>query len=727
MSVCCASQSKLLIVDRAKAKLFCARMHYPFDVEVIAKGMRDPLSVIFLEGVAYVADSGNNRVGYVVLSKSVFLEPKKMKVDDLREAVEKREIACTRTKKAMTEALQKWIMAQQKAEGIKADELNTLKLNRTVSRPVSLAVAGNEVIFVGDSHTHSIYQVAVDNNGAFLRGQVLSEISIADSLPYGISVLKNSLFVADASSKGGLWKINLLTRQQELVLANGTTTIQCVHGVAVHGEKVYFTDRQARKVYQLENENVSVIAGCGQEGSADGSSRNASFSQPTGICIEQETLFVTDSAVGSVRMITQTSAMCGFLKQINLLYRSFGVHLKGHPPEQHSMDEVIEALESIYHFCTSWMADIQSFTEKRGVVQGPEGIVSSKTIESVQMMLQSAKELKTSVNHINPQFLELIKPSSMLTLIVEHLFSKMRTRNDTPTVLEFAYLFGPTIKELLKELTNCGYHYFTGSGSHYEKPDQLPLQFAELPNIPKPSVLNMAKKDQETLRHWRDAFGKSVRQLTVRNQSTKDNVGTLPLYAYTPAPPPPVPVTFEGVTENADALSRATSSAQIQVHTDRALLYSANSVVVLKPGYPPHLNITAPFSLGIVTEDVVEDDLCHSVNVTLFLPSFDDCLTFCRRDDVTVHRDAVAIEVETAKVIHSDDKLINLSDEDFSALVRYLQKDTDSLSENESCEEQDRDECETDEGEDDSFVMVNSRVMLTSSGRTVKTPLRLDL
>lgn len=119
----------------------------------------------------------------------------------------------------------------------------------------------------------------------------MSEIGIADSLPYGISVLKNSLFVADASSKGGLWKINLLTRQWELVLANSTTTIQCVHGVAVHGEKVYFTDRQARKVYQLENENVSV---------------------------------------------------------------------------------------------------------------------------SVQMMLQSAKELKTSANHINPQFLELIKPSSML-------------------------------------------------------------------------------------------------------------------------------------------------------------------------------------------------------------------------------------------------------------------------------------------------------------------------
>ena len=35
-------QSKLLIADTAKAKLFCARIHYPFDVEVIAKGMSDP-------------------------------------------------------------------------------------------------------------------------------------------------------------------------------------------------------------------------------------------------------------------------------------------------------------------------------------------------------------------------------------------------------------------------------------------------------------------------------------------------------------------------------------------------------------------------------------------------------------------------------------------------------------------------------------------------------------
>ena len=45
-----------------------------------------------------------------------------------------------------------------------------------------------------------------------------------------------------------------------------------------------------------------------------------------------------------------------------------------------------------------------------------------------------------------------------------------------------------------------------------------------------------------------------------------------------------------------------------------------------------------------------------------------------------------------------------------------------------SCKEQDWDESEIEEGKDnDSFVMVESRIMLTPSGQTVRRPLCLDL
>ena len=109
--------------------------------------------------------------------------------------------------------------------------------------------------------------------------------------------------------------------------------------------------------------------------------------------------------------------------------------------------------------------------------------------------------------------------------------------------------------------------------------------------------------------------------------------------------------------------------------------YNTDSVVLLKPGYPPHLNITALFPLGIITEDVIDDDHCYSFSVTLFLPLFDDCLTLGRRNDVTVHCDTVTIRAETVNVSNSDNgKSIKLSDEHFSALIRYLQRETNILS-----------------------------------------------
>ena len=71
-----------------------------------------------------------------------------------------------------------------------------------------------------------------------------------------------------------------------------------------------------------------------------------------------------------------------------------------------------------------------------------------------------------------------------------------------------------------------------------------------------------------------------------------------------------------------------------------------------------------------------------------------------------------------------DEKVIKLSDEDFSALLRYLQKDSDSLSED---EENDWDDLESEECQDNFSVLVDSRVMLTKSGRSVRRPVCLDL
>ena len=92
-------------------------------------------------------------------------------------------------------------------------------------------------------------------------------------------------------------------------------------------------------------------------------------------------------------------------------------------------------------------------------------------------------------------------------------------------------------------------------------------------------------------------------------------MGTHPLYACTSDPTMSVSVIFEDFSANGNAQSCVMCPVQLQVHTG-AMFFSANPAVLFKPGYLPHLNITAPFSLGILSKDVINDH-CYSI-VTLF-------------------------------------------------------------------------------------------------------------
>ena len=81
------------------------------------------------------------------------------------------------------------------------------------------------------------------------------------------------------------------------------------------------------------------------------------------------------------------------------------------------------------------------------------------------------------------------------------------------------------------------------------------------------------------MRDWRDNFGKPVRQLTVRNQSTKDNVGTLPLCAHTTPDPLPRPLDFSATNEITATHTEVTEMQQV---SGGACLFEANSAVVVK-------------------------------------------------------------------------------------------------------------------------------------------------
>ena len=118
--------------------------------------------------------------------------------------------------------------------------------------------------------------------------------------------------------------------------------------------------------------------------------------------------------------------------------------------------------------------------------------------------------LGSCLTKINPEYHSVIKLAATLTVFVENFFSKMHIRNDMLTILEFVYLYYPTIHETLKQLhvTDTGFVYYTLSSSHYEFPEMMTLSFGELPSIPFQTSIKMAKEDKTILRDWRDNFGK---------------------------------------------------------------------------------------------------------------------------------------------------------------------------------------------------------------------------
>ena len=105
----------------------------------------------------------------------------------------------------------------------------------------------------------------------------------------------------------------------------------------------------------------------------------------------------------------------------------------------------------------------------------------------------------------------------------------MREGNETPLVLQFAHRFSSAVREYIKRITKCSFLYYTSGTSYYTRQAGF-LPFSQFTSMPKPKRDPTITKSQlDEIRTWRAEYGLSVRQVTVRNMTTKDSAGTLPI------------------------------------------------------------------------------------------------------------------------------------------------------------------------------------------------------
>ena len=171
-------------------------------------------------------------------------------------------------------------------------------------------------------------------------------------------------------------------------------------------------------------------------------------------------------------------------------------------------------------------------------------------------------------------------------------------------MFDFCFRFPRCINELLKRVTGTSYRYVTNPVVlYYVQPTlgDVDINFCDLAKLPKPLSGCLSKKQLDEICQWVQQYGKSVRQNTTRNFSTKDKPGTLPLNLYESAPPEQHSVDFDVLlNEDIPVQHQDTSTA-------RNIVIAQSTYVVVSRIYKPRSAPNSPLYITKLLEDVVHD------------------------------------------------------------------------------------------------------------------------
>ena len=453
-------------------------------------------------------------------------KPKKYFQEKLREALDDR---------AASEANP----VQEKAHG-RTPPLN-IHFDREIKQPVALCFDQDGHMYVS-TFTGTVYVLQLHFNLTSKKGTVTSSLQLSSMLLYGIVSLNNVVYVSAHDDNGGIYKLTFNRDNgglAEKIVSNGGSLCNKVHSLTSYNDNSFaFSDTgdSCIKAYDPTVKKCSVVVGNGK-GTRDGS--KAQFSQPTGICFDYSTLFTIDTATGSLRTTSSVSSLVEYLKHLHPFGETFGLHKK-------STTSV-----TYLTFDKKCVDTVMGLVGSTAVTQGPQGTVSSVVMEDERRILKSLQDIKDLLDRFNPRLTAKFSIKSLLTLVVENTFSEMRSgATDMPLQLEFDYRFSRAIKERLKRQCVTPFAYFTAPKSYYPQVFTT-THYTDLPKLCPPKANKLSEKQVSEMRNWRAMHGQSVPQKTVRNMTTKDNPGTLPINLYAADAPTVQPLDFAVLSEAA--------------------------------------------------------------------------------------------------------------------------------------------------------------------------------
>ncbi len=182
----------------------------------------------------------------------------------------------------------------------------------------------------------------------------------------------------------------------------------------------------------------------------------------------------------------------------------------------------------------------------------------------------------------------------------ENFFALVREQITTPDTLEFCMLFPNIVEELHKKSSTLPFVYFTGKKEYYDNASGY-MSWSEIPKIDKTPAKTITDEEKNLIEDWRKSFVQSVRQITIRQQTTKSNSGTLPIFAYG---------TKQSNLSDLDFIDVFGGGISEDVNQAMPILYSKHMVCILKD---------SDTSIVVLKEDIVQGQGTVNVSVYKFL------------------------------------------------------------------------------------------------------------
>ena len=459
------------------------------------------------------------------------------------------------------------------------DETSSLHIHfdgEMKQRPVALCFDEDERMYVS-TFSGVIHVVQLYFNYISLKGTIMTSVQLNSTLLYGIVSLNNVVYVSAHEDDGGIYEF-VYDKDKgaavEKIVYNCTSLCNKVHSLSTYRDNtVVFRDTgdSCIKSFNPKTKQCSVIVGR-EKGTRDGS--DAQFFQSTGLCFDYDTLFTVDTPTGALRMTSSVTSLVAYLEHLYMFGETFGPHTRKSISMKVDISQAIERLERVYSFDKKCVGEVMTLIGTKAVTQGPQGTVSSVVMEDERRILKSLCEIKNLLSRFNPALTAKFNIKSLLTLVVENTFPEMRSgATDMPQQLEFDYRFSRAIKERLKRQCFTPFAYFTAPKSYYPQVSTT-THYKDLPKLLPPKAHKLSEKQVSEMRNWRAVYGQSVPQKTVRNMTTKDNPGTLPINLYAAESPTVQPLDFTMLSEE--------SAAPVLQREAAATLYKLSQFVCVK-------------------------------------------------------------------------------------------------------------------------------------------------